>query len=68
MAPGCYKTTDVYMYLGFQHDLRQQTTVTKVSSRDSKPHRGLSRRSNPEDAPFILDTCHCSEQGSVFKG
>jgi hypothetical protein len=51
----CYNTRDIHKSLRLQDVLRQQTVNSKVASRASTDHRGLSRWSNPENGQFFLD-------------
>lgn len=64
MAPGSYRTMEIHMNPSLQHGLGQWTTDTKVASRGSMHHRGLSRRSNSEiNHSSSWTSCCCSEPG-----
>lgn len=52
-SPAAVRTTDTHMNLGLPHGLVQGNTDTNGASRGSKNHRGLSRRSNPENELFF---------------
>lgn len=64
------QTTDIHMSLGLQQGLGQWTMDSNMASRSRTDHRGLSRRSSPENE---LTSCCCSELGgscswAVFPG
>lgn len=46
------------MNFRFQHGPGQWTTGTKVASRDSIDHRGLSKRCSSENKPFFISVLH----------
>lgn len=53
-VPGCCSTTDIRMSLVLQHCLKQWTVDTKENSRGQMNHRGVWKRSNPENEYFFF--------------
>lgn len=52
-TPGCCKTTDMHTNLRLQHGLGLGTMDTNVAPRGDADHRGLLRRSIPENDLFF---------------
>lgn len=53
-SPAAVRTTDTHMSFGLPHGLVQGNMNTNRAFRGSKNHRGLWRRSNPENDLFFI--------------